>query len=215
MHALLTTPQATSDLNWYPDSDATHHLTYDFANLNVKAEEYHGPDQIRIGNGIGLNVEHIGSTKLSTPTSFFLLHDVLHVSHITKYLISVHKFTTNTSTSIEFHLPYFFVKDRTTGGVLLRRLSRDGLYLFPSTSNKLPSSSSVFVGECISLVQWHSHLGHPAFHIANNVLSKFSLPISSRKIVHPCFACFSSKSKQLSFSLSSTQINFPFGFNSH
>ena len=156
----------------------------------MKVEQYHGHDQIRIGNGIGLNVEHIGSTKLSTPTSFFLLHDVLHVPHVTKYLISVHKFTTDTSTSIEFHLPYFFVKDRTTGGVLLRKLSRDGLYLFPSASNKLPSSSSVFVGEYISLAQWHSHLGHLAFHIANHVLSKFSLLVISRKIVHPCFACF-------------------------
>ena len=50
----------------------------------MKAEEYHGPDQFRIGNGIRLNVEHIGSTKLSTPSSSFLLHDVLHVPHITK-----------------------------------------------------------------------------------------------------------------------------------
>ena len=69
--------------------------------------------------------------------------------------------------------------------------------------------SSVFVGERTCQVQWHSHLGHTAFHIANHVLSKFSLPIISRKVVHPCSACFSSKSKQLSFSLSSTQINFP------
>ena len=72
------------DLNWYTNSGATHHLTFDFANLNVKAEEYHGPDQIRIGNGIDLNVEHIGCTELFTPTSSFLLHDVLHVPYITK-----------------------------------------------------------------------------------------------------------------------------------
>ena len=44
MHALLAVPQASPDLNWYLDSGATHHLTYDFANLNVKAEEYHGLD---------------------------------------------------------------------------------------------------------------------------------------------------------------------------
>ena len=204
MHALLTTPQATSDLNWYPDSDATHHLTYDFANLNVKAEEYHGPNQIRIGNGIGLNVKHIGSTKLSTPSSSFILQDVLHVPHITKKLIYVHKFTSDTNTFIEFHPFYFFVKDRTTGRVLLRGLSRNGLYLFPSAFNKLPSSSSVFVGERTSPQQWHSRLGHPAFRIVNHVLSKFSLPVISSNVVHPCPACLSSKSKQLSFSLSCT-----------
>ena len=44
MHALLAAPQAPPDLNWYPDSGATHHLTSDFANLNVKAEEYHSLD---------------------------------------------------------------------------------------------------------------------------------------------------------------------------
>ena len=103
MHAPLATPQASPDLNWYPDSSATHHLTSDFANLNVKAKEYHGPDQIRIGNGISLNIKHIGFTKLSIPSSSFLLHDVLHVPYITKNFISVHKFSSDTNTSIEFH----------------------------------------------------------------------------------------------------------------
>ena len=208
-HALLATPQAAPNFNWCPDSGATHHLTPDFANLNLKAEEYHGPNQIRIGNGIGLKVKHIGFTKLSIPSSSFLLHDVLHVPHITKNFISVHKFTSDTNTSIEFHPSYFFVQDRTTGRVLLRGLSINGLYLFPSASNKLPLSSFVFVGECTSPAQSHSRLGHPTFCIVNHVLSKFSLPIISSKIVHPCSACFSSKNKELSFSLSCTQINFP------
>ena len=111
MHALFTTPQFASNLNRYPDSGATHHLTVDLANLNVRANEYQGSNQIRIGNGLGLSVKHISSTKLSTPTSSFILHDVLHVSHITKNLISVHKFTTDSNTSIEFHPTYFIVKD--------------------------------------------------------------------------------------------------------
>ena len=138
MHALLTTPQTAPDLNWYPDSGATHHLTADLANLNVKADKYHGLDQICIGNGLGLTVKHIGSTHLSTPTSSFLLHDVLHVPHITKNLISIQKFTTDTNTSIEFHPTHFFVKDCTTGKVLLHGLSNDGLYLFPPAFNKIP-----------------------------------------------------------------------------
>lgn len=95
----------------YLHSCATHHLTLDFANLNVKEKEYYGPDLIHIGNVIGLNIENIGSTKLSTPTFFFLLHDVLHVPHIAKNLIFVHEFIIDTNTSIEFHPSYFFVKD--------------------------------------------------------------------------------------------------------
>ena len=35
MQALLTTPQGPSNLNWYLDSRATHHLTNDLANLNM------------------------------------------------------------------------------------------------------------------------------------------------------------------------------------
>ena len=97
------------NLNWYPDSGATHHLIVDLANLNVKIDEYHGPDQICIGNGLGLTVKQIGSTHLSTPTSPFLLNDVLHVPHITKNLIFVHKFTTDTNILIEFHPTHFIV----------------------------------------------------------------------------------------------------------
>ena len=209
MHVLLTTPLTALDLNWYLDSGATHHLTADLANLNVKADEYHGPDQIHIGNGLGLTVKHIGSTHLSTPTFSFLLNDVIHVPHITKNLIFVHKFTTDTNTIIEFHPTYFFVKDRTMGRVMLHGLSRGGLYLFPPTFNKIHSSSFAFVGERTSPNQWHSRLGHPTFRVVCHVLSRFSLPFSSNKIVHFCSACFSSKSKQLPFALSCTQVNSP------
>ena len=49
--AYLSAPSHGPDLNWYPDSGATHHVTSDMKNLNLKSEEFHGPDQIRIGNG--------------------------------------------------------------------------------------------------------------------------------------------------------------------
>uniref|UniRef100_A0A2N9ITA1 Protein kinase domain-containing protein n=1 Tax=Fagus sylvatica TaxID=28930 RepID=A0A2N9ITA1_FAGSY len=51
--AFLATPQTPADENWYADSGATHHLTADLANLNVRADEYHGQEQIRVGNGLG------------------------------------------------------------------------------------------------------------------------------------------------------------------
>uniref|UniRef100_A0A2N9GE94 Retrotransposon Copia-like N-terminal domain-containing protein n=1 Tax=Fagus sylvatica TaxID=28930 RepID=A0A2N9GE94_FAGSY len=55
MQALLATPTHTPDPNWYSDTGATHHLTSELANLNVRADEYHGPDQIRVGSGFGEN----------------------------------------------------------------------------------------------------------------------------------------------------------------
>jgi hypothetical protein len=109
MQALLATPNYAPDPNWYSDSGATHHLTSDLANLNVRADEYHGPDQIRVGNGTSLPIKHIGSTQFSTPTTSFLLNNVLHVPQISKNLISVHKFTKDTNTSMAFRPSFFHV----------------------------------------------------------------------------------------------------------
>uniref|UniRef100_A0A2N9GW48 Retrotransposon Copia-like N-terminal domain-containing protein n=1 Tax=Fagus sylvatica TaxID=28930 RepID=A0A2N9GW48_FAGSY len=44
MQALFATPQQAPDYNWYPDSGATHHVTHDLANLNLRADEYQGSD---------------------------------------------------------------------------------------------------------------------------------------------------------------------------
>jgi len=44
---------------WYLDSGATHHMTLDLANLNLKAEEYVGTDHIRVGNGSKIPIAHI------------------------------------------------------------------------------------------------------------------------------------------------------------
>uniref|UniRef100_A0A2N9HTS2 Reverse transcriptase Ty1/copia-type domain-containing protein n=1 Tax=Fagus sylvatica TaxID=28930 RepID=A0A2N9HTS2_FAGSY len=214
MQAFVATPQVSPDPNWYTDTGATHHLTSDFGNLNMRSEEYHGPEQIRVGNGKGLSIHHIGDTLLSTPQSNFLLRNVLHVPKITKNLISVKKFTKDTNTSMEFHPSYFLVKDRLQGRPLLQGRSKDGLYHFPTTTNKgcsstFNSSTTAFLGERTSLHQWHSRLGHPAFRIVSAVVSRFGLPVSSNKNEQFCSACLSSKSKQLPFPSSSTQINSP------
>jgi hypothetical protein len=123
MQALLATPTHAPNPNWYSDSGATHHLTYDLANLNICADEYHGPDQIRVGNGTSLPIKHIGSTQFSTSTASFLLNNVLHVPQISKNLISVHKFTKDTNTSMDFHSSYFRVQALDLGETLLCGLS--------------------------------------------------------------------------------------------
>ncbi|GFZ15769.1 hypothetical protein Acr_25g0001780 [Actinidia rufa] len=51
-HAYYSTPSSSQDYNWYPDSGATHHLTSDLNNLNLKSDDYTGPDQIKIGNAL-------------------------------------------------------------------------------------------------------------------------------------------------------------------
>ena len=47
------------------------------ANLSTLSD-YHGPNQVHIGNGNTLPIKHVGSSVLSTPTSFSL-RNMLHV----------------------------------------------------------------------------------------------------------------------------------------
>jgi hypothetical protein len=166
MQALMASSHPMDDQTWYPDSGASHHITSDLANLNLKAVDYGGSDQLRVGNGTGLSIHHIGNTRISTPTSPFTLYDVLHVPQIKKNLLSVHQFTKATNTYFEFHPFHFLVKDRTTGTPLLQGQNSHGLYSFPSFSASNKSAPpTALVGERTSVPGWHSRLGHPAFRV--------------------------------------------------
>jgi hypothetical protein len=109
MQAYFFAPSGGLDPNWYPDSGATHHLTPDLKNLNFRSTNYDGFDQVHMGNGKGLHIHNIGDTLLSSSTTSFLLHNMLHVPSITKNLLSVHKFTLDTNAYIEFHPWHFFL----------------------------------------------------------------------------------------------------------
>jgi hypothetical protein len=207
MQAYLTSSYTSIDSNWYPDSGATHHLTSDLANLNVKVDNYTGADQIKIGNGSGLSIKHVGTAHLSTPHFNFHLLDVLHVPNICKNLISVQKFARDTNTFFEFHPSHFLLKDRATGKLLLHSPSNHGLYPIFSSNNSHPPSA--FVGERVSASQWHSRLGHPGLKVVCRVLSSFNLPVSRNNGSYSCSACLGSKSKQLSFSVSTTRSHSP------
>jgi hypothetical protein len=56
----LTFHQSPFDSNWYPDTGSTNHITNDLSNLNLRANEYKGTNQIKVGNGQGLDILHIG-----------------------------------------------------------------------------------------------------------------------------------------------------------
>ena len=163
--------------------------------MNVHADEYTGTEQIRVGNGKSLPIKHIGTSHLFTPQNSYRLNNVLHVPNISQNLLSVQKFTTNTNTFFEFHPKSFYVKDQATQRTLLQRPSKDGLYPLPLfnkriSSNKRLNSPSAFVGERVSLPQWHSRLGHPAFRIVSRIVSQFGLPILPNSNKDFCFYCF-------------------------
>jgi len=67
---------------WYSDSGASHHVTNDSTNYTSKSY-YNGVDQVKLGNGTGLSITHIGSASLSSlsNSSSFVLNKLLHVPH--------------------------------------------------------------------------------------------------------------------------------------
>ena len=134
MAAFVAGPLSQFDANWYPDLGSTNHLTLDLNNLNLHTEEYQGLDQIRVGDGTGLDIKHIGSSNMLTSSTS--LKHVLHVPNIQNNLVYVSQFTRDHDVFIEFNASYFCVKDETTGRLLLRGRCEHGLYPFPAS---LPS----------------------------------------------------------------------------
>ena len=134
-----------------------------------------------MGNGKSLPIKHIGTTQLSTPTTTFRLNNVLYVPDISNNLLSVHKFTNDTNTFMEFHPSLFHVKDLDSRRLLLQGHSKHGLYPFPSLSNKKSFSPHALIGERTSFINWHTRLGHPAFRIVSNIISRFGLPPVANK----------------------------------
>jgi hypothetical protein len=190
------------DLNWYPETGATHHITSDLNNLSL-SEAYDGPDEIQVGNGTRLAIQNTGISKLSPK---FILRHILHVPKITKNLLSVQKFTADNNVSMEFHPSCFFVKDRMSGKILHHGPSRNGLYhWFPPSA----APPSVFLSERATFVDWHARLGHLADRIVRHVVSNFNLSATSNKKPIICPACQRGKSHQLPFSLSENKSNVP------
>jgi len=113
------------DLNWYPNTSATHHITFDLNSLNIHSKAYDGIDEIQVGNGSRLAIKNAGISKLSPN---FNLHYVLHVLKISKNLLSIQKFTSDNNVYVKFHPSCFFVKDRISRKILHHGLSRHGLY---------------------------------------------------------------------------------------
>ena len=86
--AHVSTSPSSASPPWLLDSGASHHVTVDHNNLNLHAS-YDGPDDVVIGDGIGLHITHSGSTSLSIPSRSFTLQNVLCVPNMKCNLISI------------------------------------------------------------------------------------------------------------------------------
>jgi hypothetical protein len=93
---------STSDPNWYLDSKAMDHITGELEKLTMH-ETYHGNDQIRAANNVGMDITHVNKVVLPAPTQSLHLNNVLRVPNSHKQLVSIHQFNLDNNTFIELH----------------------------------------------------------------------------------------------------------------
>ena len=119
-------------------------MTTDLATLALH-EPYTAFDSVLIGDGTSLSIANIGSftlTSLPTPLLFTI---VLHVSAMSKNLISVFALCVDNPINVLFFYSFFQVQDCHTRVSLVHRQCKDSVHYWP---NSVPPSafhpSSVF-----------------------------------------------------------------------
>ncbi|GAU30708.1 hypothetical protein TSUD_39320 [Trifolium subterraneum] len=139
-----------SNASWYPDSGASHHLTFNPNNMAYRTP-YQGQDQVTMGNGQGVSTASLGYSNFyapNNPSVQLKLNNLLHVPNISKNLLSVSRFARDNNVFFEFHPHYCYVKSQVSKQTLLEgTVGPDGLYKFkpfeitPIKSNNLSTQS--------------------------------------------------------------------------
>ncbi|PNX93512.1 histone deacetylase, partial [Trifolium pratense] len=122
-----------STASWYPDSGASHHLTFNPNNFAYRVP-YQGQDQVSMGNGQGVSIQSLGHSNFTSPYNqnvHLKLNNLLHVPTISKNLLSVSKFAQDNCVFFEFHPHFCYVKSQDSKQILLKGIvGSDGLYKF-------------------------------------------------------------------------------------
>lgn len=104
--AHMATNSTQADPRWYLNKAAMHHLTSDFNNLTLRAEDYAGSDKIHVGNGASLPIHHIGASNILSSSKPLLLENLLDVPY--RKRLTLNKFIQDNNVFFESH-PNFFV----------------------------------------------------------------------------------------------------------
>ena len=151
-----------SNQNWLTDIGASDHIIPELAQLSLHQQPTAG-ETITVGNGQELAVTHIGNGKLLTHLHNFNLNNIFRVPLIASKLLSVHKLCLQNNAFCYFDAYQFSIQDLTTGNVLYRGLSIDGVYPIPPFASDSSSSTSSFNSKCFAAVStqallWHQRL---------------------------------------------------------
>ncbi|CAL1353624.1 unnamed protein product [Linum trigynum] len=174
-HHTVTAGSSSSSL-WLLDSAATNHVTPDLGGLSLYTD-YHGPEEVIVGDGSGLKITHIGQSRLPTSSSSLALSNILCVPAIKRRLLSVAQLCKSNSVSVEFFSDCFIVKDLATGAPLLCGLNNDDVYELPVDSQS--PVRLALTATPTSFSTWHHRLGHPNTKLLSRLLRNQSLPASA------------------------------------
>ena len=111
-------PYVTAPIIWHPDIGMNFHATPDVLALS-SIFEYLGTDQLHVGDGQGMPIQHTSKTSIPSLNTSFHLNNVLYVPYLTKNLLYVQKFTDDNSYFFEFWPTRFLIKDQVTKKILL------------------------------------------------------------------------------------------------
>ncbi|GJU24329.1 putative RNA-directed DNA polymerase [Tanacetum coccineum] len=177
------------------NTGANSHVTPDLEAMD-NSEAYYDDDALHVGNGKGLPILHISSSKVYSPQKTFSLKNILHVPEISHNLLSVQNFCHDNDVFFEFHTSYFVVKDESTHTTLITGPSKHGLYTI--TLPQLKSINKVsFSAARASPTICHRRLGHPHQRLLHSILSNFSLFVANKSLSSFCNSCPLRKSSKL------------------
>ncbi|QHN83723.1 Retrovirus-related Pol polyprotein [Arachis hypogaea] len=84
LNHVLATPATAYDLAWYPNFEATHHMSHDLSNLMEKID-YKGEEEVIIGDRLGLNINHVGNAYVKSDLSLLSLKNLCLIKMMIKH----------------------------------------------------------------------------------------------------------------------------------
>jgi hypothetical protein len=92
------------------DNGANYHVTSKLEKLTLQ-EPYQGNDSVKVGNEGGLQIANTGSSLISTPSSQFYLHKVLHCLETSANLLSIQQFCKDNNCYFILTSTHFTIKN--------------------------------------------------------------------------------------------------------
>lgn len=190
-------------------TSATHHMTSDLGNLNLQTYDYTGQDQVIVSNGKGSNIHHVGSFYFFSSSKSLFLKNIHHVPRIKKNLILVYQFTKDNNVYFEFFPSFFCIKDWSSGSLLLKGKSINGLYPLQQLSKFSEYSPAALLHVQAYIDQCHNRFGHLSLRVIQNILSQHHLVVPSSNSNNVCHSCQPGKNHKLPFHLSDSTSEGP------